>query len=67
MQLLLEWSRPIQLKDGTRENLIYVVDLNKLPMVAGVYVLEVAETRVSTVHRMAEERGYPLRSGIEKE
>jgi len=35
--------------------------------VAGVYVLEVAETKVATVHRMAEEVGYPLRSGVEKE
>jgi len=35
--------------------------------IAGVYVLEVAETRVARVHRMAEERGYPLRSGVEKE
>ena len=35
--------------------------------VAGVYVLEVAETKVTTVHRMAEERGYPLRAGVEKE
>ena len=35
--------------------------------IAGVYVLEVAETRVSKVHHMAEERGYPLRSGLEKE
>ena len=35
--------------------------------VAGVYVLDVAETKVSTVHRMAEERGYPLRAGVEKE
>jgi ATP-dependent Clp protease adaptor protein ClpS len=35
--------------------------------VAGVYVLEIAETKVSAVHRAAEERGYPLRSGIEKE
>jgi len=35
--------------------------------VAGVYVLEVAETKVATVHRLAEERGYPLRSGVEKE
>lgn len=35
--------------------------------IGGVYVLEVAETRVATVHKMAEERGYPLRSGIEKE
>ncbi len=34
---------------------------------AGVYVLEVAETKVAAVHRMAEERGYPLRSGSEPE
>lgn len=35
--------------------------------VAGVYVLEVAETKSAMVLRMAEERGYPLRSGVEKE
>jgi len=35
--------------------------------VAGVYLLEVAETKVVTVHRLAEERGYPLRAGTEKE
>jgi ATP-dependent Clp protease adapter protein ClpS len=35
--------------------------------VAGVYVLEVAETKVAQVHRSAEERGYPLRAGVEKE
>lgn len=35
--------------------------------VAGVFVLEVAETKVATVHRAAEQRGYPLRSGVEKE
>ena len=35
--------------------------------VAGVYVLEVAETKVATVHRLAEDRGHPLRSGVEKE
>jgi len=35
--------------------------------VAGVYVLEIAETKVATVHRMAEERGYPLRAGSEPE
>jgi ATP-dependent Clp protease adapter protein ClpS len=34
--------------------------------VAGVYVLEVAETKVATVHRLAEERGYPLRAGAEE-
>ncbi|MCG8588943.1 MAG: ATP-dependent Clp protease adaptor ClpS [Proteobacteria bacterium] len=35
--------------------------------VAGVYVLEVAETKVARVHKLAEERGYPLRAGVEKE
>ena len=35
--------------------------------VGGVFLLEVAETKVATVHRLAEERGYPLRSGVEKE
>ncbi len=35
--------------------------------IAGIYVLEVAETKVSAVHRVAEERGYPLRAGMEPE
>jgi ATP-dependent Clp protease adaptor protein ClpS len=35
--------------------------------VAGVFVLEVAETKVAHVHSAAEERGYPLRAGVEKE
>jgi ATP-dependent Clp protease adaptor protein ClpS len=35
--------------------------------IAGVYVLEVAETKVATVHELAEEHGYPLRAGVEKE
>ena len=35
--------------------------------VAGVYTHEVAETKVATVHRLAEQRGYPLRAGVEKE
>ena len=35
--------------------------------VAGVYVLEVAETKVVAVHQEAEKQGYPLRSGTEPE
>ncbi len=35
--------------------------------VAGVYVLEVAETKLAAVHAAAERRGYPLRAGVEKE
>ena len=32
----------------------------------GVYTHEVAETKVDTVHEMAEENGYPLRSVMER-
>ena len=39
MQLHVEWGRPILLKDGSRQNLIYTTDLAKLPQAAGVYVL----------------------------
>lgn len=39
MKLYVEWTRPIMLTDGTRQNLIYATDLSKLPRVAGVYVL----------------------------
>lgn len=35
--------------------------------VAGVYLLEVAETKIAAVHQAAEQRGYPLRAGLEKE
>ncbi len=35
--------------------------------IAGVYILEIAETKVTRVHQLAEERGYPLRAGVEKE
>ena len=35
--------------------------------VAGVYLLEVAETKVAAVHKAAESRGFPLRAGLEKE
>ena len=34
--------------------------------VAGVYTLDVAETKVVTVHKLAEERGFPLRAGVEE-
>jgi len=35
--------------------------------VAGVFTLEIAETKVAEVHRQAEQRGYPLRAGVEPE
>ncbi len=38
MKVHLEWMRPIALEDGTRQNLIYTVDPEKTPSVAGIYV-----------------------------
>ncbi|MEE2677692.1 MAG: ATP-dependent Clp protease adaptor ClpS [Myxococcota bacterium] len=35
--------------------------------IAGVFLLDVAETKVAQVHGAAERRGYPLRAGVEKE
>ena len=35
--------------------------------VAGVYVQDVAETKVAAVHAAAEQMGFPLRAGVEKE
>ncbi|MFQ5868855.1 MAG: hypothetical protein ACE5JC_03015 [Candidatus Zixiibacteriota bacterium] len=38
MKLSLEWSRPIKLRDGTAENLIYTLDYERLPAGPGIYV-----------------------------
>ena len=38
MVIKVEWSRPIQLKDASDENLIYGLDLSRLPATAGVYI-----------------------------
>ena len=38
MKLHVEWSRPIQLKDASKENMIYGIDLNKVNAGTGVYI-----------------------------
>jgi len=38
MHLRVEWARALKLRDGTRQNLIYITELKKLPKVAGVYI-----------------------------
>jgi len=38
MILHMNWSRPIQLKDASKDNMIYTVDLSKVPDRAGVYI-----------------------------
>ncbi|MBA7667736.1 hypothetical protein ES703_75834 [subsurface metagenome] len=38
MKISVEWGKPLALRDGSRQNLMYVVDLDKVPDSAGVYV-----------------------------
>lgn len=38
MKIDVEWGRPLRLKDGKAENLIYTVKPDKLPSAPGVYV-----------------------------
>jgi ATP-dependent Clp protease adaptor protein ClpS len=35
--------------------------------ICGLYPLEIAETKVSAVHELARDRGYPLRASLEAE
>ncbi len=35
--------------------------------VCGLYTREIAETKVETVHNLARQKGYPLKSTMEKE
>ncbi len=39
MRISVEWGRPVPLRDGSRQNLIYMADLEKLPRAPGVYIL----------------------------
>ena len=38
MKIYLQWGPMVPLRDGSRQNLIYLPDKNKLPKAAGVYV-----------------------------
>jgi hypothetical protein len=38
MKLHIEWAKPVLLKDASRENMVYGVDLKRVPSSAGVYL-----------------------------
>ncbi|MBU0969496.1 MAG: ATP-dependent Clp protease adaptor ClpS [Proteobacteria bacterium] len=40
---------------------------NKGREVCGIYPLEIAETKILTVHNLASNKGFPLKSTMEKE
>ena len=39
MKLHIEWSRPSRLRDGKKQNMIYLVEPSKLPDAPGIYIL----------------------------
>jgi len=38
MILSIEWSRPLVLRDGSKDNLIYTAAVDKLPAAPGIYI-----------------------------
>ena len=38
MKLGVEWNRPLALKSGARDGLIYAVELDRIERVPGVYI-----------------------------
>ncbi|MBB5373943.1 GIY-YIG nuclease family protein [Acidocella aromatica] len=40
MDLTVEWLDPVQLKDGSAQQLIYTCDMDDLPTDPGIYVFE---------------------------
>ena len=38
MELQIEWGRPIQLRDASKDNMIYGLDLSKVNVAAGIYI-----------------------------
>ncbi len=38
MKLQVQWGRPLKLRDGSKQNLIYALDLSKLPQASGIYI-----------------------------
>ena len=54
-------------KSQEEANAIMLLVHQKGKGLCGIYTHDVAETKVDTVHEMAEENGYPLRSVMERD
>ena len=38
MKIKVEWNKPVQLHKAKNSNFIYLLDLDKIPNVAGIYI-----------------------------
>jgi ATP-dependent Clp protease adaptor protein ClpS len=60
--LMTVFGKPLEKATQTMLNIHH-----KGNAVCGIYTREIAETKVETVHHLANNRGFPLKSTMEKE
>jgi ATP-dependent Clp protease adaptor protein ClpS len=67
MEFVVEILVTVFGKSLEKANQIMLNVHNKGKEVCGIYPLEIAETKMETVHNLANNKGFPLKSTMEKE
>ena len=67
MEFVVEILLTVFGKSLEKANQIMLNVHNKGKEVCGIYPLEIAETKMDTVHNLAGNKGFPLKSTMEKE
>lgn len=67
MEFVVEILLAVFGKSLEKANQIMLNVHNKGKEVCGIYPLEIAETKMETVHNLASNKGFPLKSTMEKE
>ena len=67
MEFVVEILVTVFRKSLEKANQIMLNIHNKGKEVCGIYPLEIAETKMDTVHSLAKNQGFPLKSTLEKE
>ena len=67
MEFVVEILVTVFRKSLEKANQIMLNIHNKGKEVCGIYPLEIAETKMDTVHSLAKNQGFPLKSTMEKE
>ena len=67
MEFVVEVLMAVFGKSLEKANQIMLNVHNKGKEVCGIYPLQIAETKMETVHNLASNKGFPLKSTMEKE
>ena len=67
MEFVVEILVAVFGKSLEKANQIMLNVHNKGKEVCGIYPLQIAETKMETVHNLASNKGFPLKSTMEKE